>query len=117
MPWSTTWVTQRPSRIVAYFRSRAVLSSARAGNHRFQPLSALRAHTKTPYKNDLLCETLRALNKEGGLGQYAMCGMSVASTAMAECRPLVPLPLWRSTSTRSQLSPRQWMPAYGARMI
>ena len=45
-----------------------------------------------------------------------MCGISVASTAMAECRPLVPLPLWRSTSTRSQLSPRQWMPAYGARM-
>jgi hypothetical protein len=34
----------------------AVLSSvaARAGNRRFGPLSALRAHTKAPHKTDLL---------------------------------------------------------------
>jgi hypothetical protein len=31
-------------------------------------LSAVRAHTKAPYKPDLLREMLRALNKEGGPG-------------------------------------------------
>ena len=38
---------------------------ARAGNHRFGLLSALRAHTKAPYKPDLLWETRRALNCPG----------------------------------------------------
>ena len=43
--------------------------TARAGNRRFRPLSALRAHTKTPYKNDLHRKKLRALNRPGGRGQ------------------------------------------------
>jgi hypothetical protein len=33
--------------------------SARAGNHRFRLLRALRAYTKAPYKTDLLWETLK----------------------------------------------------------
>ena len=40
-------------------------ASARAGNRRFVPLSALCAHTKTQHKTDLLWETLRALNRPG----------------------------------------------------
>ena len=39
--------------------------SARAGNRRFRPLSALRAHTKAPYKTDLHRKTLMALNRPG----------------------------------------------------
>ena len=39
--------------------------SARAGYRRFWPLSAPRAHTKAPYKPDLLWETLRSLNRHG----------------------------------------------------
>jgi hypothetical protein len=38
-------------------------ATARAGNRRFVRLSALRAHTKPPCKNDLLWRTLRALNR------------------------------------------------------
>jgi hypothetical protein len=34
-------------------------ASARAGNRRFSCLSALRAHTKVPYKTDLHRKTLR----------------------------------------------------------
>jgi hypothetical protein len=37
----------------------------RAGNRRFQLLSALHAHTKAPYKNDLHRITRRVLSKEG----------------------------------------------------
>ena len=33
------------------------------GNRRSRPLSALRAHTKPPYKTDLLWRTLRVLNR------------------------------------------------------
>ena len=40
-------------------------TSARAGNRRFGLLRARRAHTKAPYKPDLLWETLRALNRPG----------------------------------------------------
>jgi hypothetical protein len=40
-------------------------SSARAGNRRFWLLSALRAHTKAPYKTDLLGKTLRAFSRPG----------------------------------------------------
>jgi hypothetical protein len=36
---------------------------ARAGNRRFRLLSALRTHTKAPYKMDLNKKTLRALNR------------------------------------------------------
>ena len=39
------------------------LASARAGNRRFRLLSALRAHTKVPYKIEFHRETLRALNR------------------------------------------------------
>ena len=37
--------------------------TARAGNRRFGPLSAVRAHTKAPYKIDFHKKTLRALNR------------------------------------------------------
>jgi hypothetical protein len=37
--------------------------SDRAGNRRFGPLSALRAHTKAPYKIDYHRKTLMALNR------------------------------------------------------
>jgi hypothetical protein len=46
-----------------------LLESARAGNRCFWCLSALRAHTKAPYKTDLHRKTLRALNRPGGPGQ------------------------------------------------
>jgi hypothetical protein len=39
--------------------------TARAGNRRFGRLSALRAHTKTPYKTDLHRNTLMELNRPG----------------------------------------------------
>jgi hypothetical protein len=38
-------------------------STARAGNRRIQLLSALRAHTKAPHKDDILRRTLRALKR------------------------------------------------------
>jgi hypothetical protein len=37
--------------------------TARAGNRRFELLRALRAHTKVPYKIDLLWRTLRPLKR------------------------------------------------------
>jgi hypothetical protein len=46
-------------------RNMSNTSPARAGNRRFWLLSALRAHTKMPYKIDLLWETLRALKHPG----------------------------------------------------
>jgi hypothetical protein len=46
-------------------RRAALAGAARAGNRRFWLLSALCAHTKVPYKPDLLWETLRALNCPG----------------------------------------------------
>ena len=39
--------------------------TAQAGNRRLCMLSVLRAHTKAPYKPDLLWETLPALNRPG----------------------------------------------------
>ena len=39
------------------------MATARAGNRRFWQLSALRAHTKAPYKIDFHRKTLRALNR------------------------------------------------------
>jgi hypothetical protein len=39
--------------------------TARAGNRRFPQLSALYAHTKAPYKTDLLWETPRPLKRPG----------------------------------------------------
>jgi hypothetical protein len=47
----------------------AVADAARAGNRRFWLLSALRAHTKMPYKTDLYRKTLRALKRPGRPGQ------------------------------------------------
>ena len=52
-------------------------STARAGNRRFWPSSARRAHTKTPYKKDLLWRTIRQLqnSKRPGLAQtIGLCG-------------------------------------------
>ena len=43
--------------------SRMCPFSCRAGNRRFWQLSALRAHTKAPYKTDLHRKTRRALNR------------------------------------------------------
>ena len=40
-------------------------SATAAGNRRFGPLSALRAHTKAPYKSDSRWQTLMALNHPG----------------------------------------------------
>ena len=45
---------------------RLFVYAARAGNSRFGLLIALRAHTKAPYKTNLLWETLRARNRSGG---------------------------------------------------
>jgi hypothetical protein len=42
---------------------REVRAAARAGDRRFGPLSALRAHTKAPYKTDLHRKTLRPLDR------------------------------------------------------
>ena len=44
-------------------------ATARAGNRRFWCLSALRAHTKAPYKTDLHRKTLMALNHPRRPGQ------------------------------------------------
>jgi hypothetical protein len=44
--------------------------TARAGNRRFWCLSALRSHTKAPYKTDLHRKTLRELKRPGGPGQH-----------------------------------------------
>jgi hypothetical protein len=41
----------------------SVLRAAARPKSRFGMLSALRAHTKAPYKTDLLWKTLRALNR------------------------------------------------------
>jgi hypothetical protein len=41
------------------------VTDARAGNRRFQRLSASRGHTKSPYDRDLLWRTLRALERAG----------------------------------------------------
>jgi hypothetical protein len=41
------------------------VATARAGNRRFGPLSALRAHTKAPYKMDFHRKTLMALKRPG----------------------------------------------------
>ena len=43
----------------------------RAGSRRFWLLSALRAHTKVPYKADLHRDTLRALNRPGRPGPWS----------------------------------------------
>jgi hypothetical protein len=45
--------------------SNSFMYSARAGHRRFWPLSALRAHTKAPYKTDLIWKTLRPLERPG----------------------------------------------------
>jgi hypothetical protein len=55
------WKVPRSSSQSASARRSA--SAARAGNRRFGRLSALRAHTNAPSKNDVLWETPRALHR------------------------------------------------------
>jgi hypothetical protein len=53
--------------------------TARAGIHRFGPLSALRAHAKAPSKTDLHKKTLRALERPGGPGQCFITAISLTA--------------------------------------
>ena len=59
---------RRPSRRPRRRRSGAAQgrcrAAAQARNRRFELLSAMRAHTKAPYKSDLLWKALRALNPD-----------------------------------------------------
>jgi hypothetical protein len=48
---------------------RLAFTTARAGKRRFLMLSALRAHTKAPYKTDLPWKMIRPLKRPGGPGQ------------------------------------------------
>jgi hypothetical protein len=60
-----SWRWPRPF-LISCFRVTSGIGqppSARAANRRFWLLSALRAHTKAPYKIDLHWETLRALSR------------------------------------------------------
>jgi hypothetical protein len=54
-----------PSSVATSFAHSDSRGTARAGNRRFWRLSALRAHTKAPYKTDLLWKTPRALKRPG----------------------------------------------------
>ena len=56
---------------------------ARAGNHRFWLLSTPRAHTKAPYKSDLLRETLRSLKRPGRARTVAGRRLEVARAGAA----------------------------------
>ena len=61
-------VNSHPSILARRLDVASAAITARAGNRRFGPLSALRAHTKTPYKTDLHRKTLRnakALKRPG----------------------------------------------------
>jgi hypothetical protein len=49
---------------------------ARAGNHRFGMLRALRARAKAPYKSRFTMGTRRSLNHEGGPGPRALASTS-----------------------------------------
>jgi hypothetical protein len=65
--------------------------TARAGNRRFGPLSALRAHTKAPYKMDFNRKTLRALNGPGTVRTVAVHRVvAPADRAAAAARALTP---------------------------
>jgi hypothetical protein len=65
----------------------AVALAARAGNRRFWRLSALRAHTKAPYKTDLNRKTLRALKRPGRPGQEAVARARPGAVHEAELPP------------------------------
>jgi hypothetical protein len=54
-------------------------SAARAGNRRSRLLSALRTHTKVPYKIDLHRKTLRALNRPRAARTVRWCSIWCAS--------------------------------------
>jgi hypothetical protein len=58
--------------------------TARARNRRFRPLSALRAHTKPPYKTDLIWETLKALKRPGRARTDAVEGLLVGRGLVVE---------------------------------
>jgi hypothetical protein len=62
------------------------LSTARAGNRRFWRLSALRAHTKAPYKMDFHRKTLRALNRPKAARTVADLARPVAHAAVGDIR-------------------------------
>jgi hypothetical protein len=78
--WGTLWALNRPERartvqcrpdhtelpVPPHWKQRSLNGgTARAGNRRFGPSSALRAHTKAPYKMDFNRKTLTALNRPG----------------------------------------------------
>ena len=83
--------------------SRRCCATARAENRRFQPLSALCAHTKAPYKMDFHGETLRVLNRPKAARTVGgMCGSS--PTPPKPRRPLPPMaPIWRMLVYRSYM--------------
>jgi hypothetical protein len=60
--------------------------TARAQNRRVRLLSALRAHTKAPYKTELLWRTLRALNRPGWSRTVAY-GISESSATQCPTGP------------------------------
>ena len=64
--------------------SLAFRPSARAGNRRFSPLSARRAHTKSPYKTDLHRKTLRALNSPRAARTVSEAGLLLPEAVLAE---------------------------------
>jgi hypothetical protein len=72
---------------------RSKRSTARAGNRRFSRISARRAHTTPPYKNDLLWRTLTALDRPG-----------VARTVIVYATMTLPL-VMPVTATSSALTP------------
>jgi len=56
------WCARAPPKTPAAYGLREICP-ARAGNRRFRLLSALRAHTKAPYKIDFHRKTLRVLDR------------------------------------------------------
>ena len=59
--------------------------TARAGNRRFWPLSALRAHTKAPYKTDLHSKMLMALKSPGTA--WTVGGLQARAEARLQLSP------------------------------
>ena len=68
-PWANRLHRRLPDPVVEVAVAHAreedpwLVASARAGNRRFGPPSAPRAHTKAPYKMDFLWKTLMPLNR------------------------------------------------------
>jgi hypothetical protein len=64
---------------IVYDECHEVRAPRWAGNCHFRLLSALHAHTTTPYKTDLLWETLRALNRPGRARTAALSDASACA--------------------------------------